>query len=1049
MVRQSPSNLQAHPHRLARAASLTALAAALSIGLPAGAQAEEPAAAGPDTQTAVEQLTAEEPPLSSTLADSPVDDSDLPAGSGTPGGTPADAVSSTDEETPTPTESGATTETGSTTTADTPAAGAPVQTEEGAPEQDPQPALPNEASESDASNQAGTADQTADAETAAGAEAAGSADPSTGAGSAEAIATDAAVSPTPADAAVLEEGSSDEPADGQDGPSGTVELLAGDGFHYAFVTDGAECILWDYVTLEGVVEVPYVGPGVYLWVDADVASFTAPAQVDGQPVVSVAAESSALSALDLSAAAPTIASLYFHYVNLTSIDLSDCAALRSIHVFHAPLTVLDVSGCPLLEELNCSYSNVAELDVSNSPHLAFLFCMQTNLVRLDLSNNHELGIVLAQRSQIEEILLPTPSSMVGLTLDGNRLDADAVAAIEAWAASLEQTAVISTANQQVTEDPEEDPDDSDPVDLIQADGFEYAIMTGDEGLEYNDSFVLDEDNLGTYYTPGAYLWVDEETASFTVPAQIDGQPVIFVNCDGCGIESLDLSEAAPTLREISCADNNLVSIDVSACSELVSLDASNNPVTSIDVSGCPQLGWLHCEHTQITELDVSQNPALYSLFCGHSLLKRLDLSNNHELMGLACSSNQIEEILLPTPSAMGGLVINDNCLDAEAVAAIESWAEPIKDQLFLFSIGEQRVPEEPEEPEEPENPDDSDDDDIRLELIQGEGFRYAILTDSGDLVDDLDSFEAGDEIANYGGVGAYLWVDEGATSFTAPAQIDGWPVRSVDCSDCGLSSLDLSEAASTLTVLICENNNLTSLDLSACTELRRIVCGGNQLAALDISNSPELSTLHCVGGSLTEIDLSHNPRLTSLMLTDMPIKRVDISHNPEIMVFSCFDTQLEELVLPAVPCEMALMILYGNHLSADTMAEIQAWCDANRTAVVFGEQHAPENPDDPNEPSEPVDPSNPNDPDNPGAGENPDKPAGPTDPGQGGTTGEKPGRPSGQQGGSGQGGQTGAIPQTGDENATGSAAALGMLGGAAALAGAGTLALRRKAGRSR
>ena len=341
------------------------------------------------------------------------------------------------------------------------------------------------------------------------------------------------------------------------------------------------------------------------------------------------------------------------------------------------------------------------------------------------------------------------------------------------------------------------------------------------------------------------------------------------------------------------------------------------------------------------------------------------------------------------------------------------------------------MPEEPEEPEEPENPDDSDDDDIRLELIQGEGFRYAILTDSGDLVDDLDSFEAGDEIANYGGVGAYLWVDEGATSFTAPAQIDGWPVRSVDCSDCGLSSLDLSEAASTLTVLICENNNLTSLDLSACTELRRIVCGGNQLAALDISNSPELSTLHCVGGSLTEIDLSHNPRLTSLMLTDMPIKRVDISHNPEIMVFSCFDTQLEELVLPAVPCEMALMILYGNHLSADTMAEIQAWCDANRTAVVFGEQHAPENPD------------------NPGAGEDPDKPAGPTDPGQGGTTGEKPGRPSGQLGGSGQGDQTGAIPQTGDENATGSAAALGMLGGAAALAGTGALALRRKADRSR
>lgn len=137
MVRQSPSNLQAHPHRLARAASLTVLAAALSIGLPAGAQAEEPAAVSPDTQTVVEQPAAEEPPLSSTLADGPANGSDLLSDADTPGGTPADAVSPTDEETPTPVEPGVTTETGSTATADMPTAGTPAQTEENAPEQDP------------------------------------------------------------------------------------------------------------------------------------------------------------------------------------------------------------------------------------------------------------------------------------------------------------------------------------------------------------------------------------------------------------------------------------------------------------------------------------------------------------------------------------------------------------------------------------------------------------------------------------------------------------------------------------------------------------------------------------------------------------------------------------------------------------------------------------------------------------------------------------------------------------------------------------------------
>ncbi len=188
----------------------------------------------------------------------------------------------------------------------------------------------------------------------------------------------------------------------------------------------APAVLWDYVTLEGVVKC-YRASGVYLWVDADVASFTAPGP--GQPVsAGVAAESSALSAL-VGSRPHDRQPLYFHYVNLTSIDLSDCAALRSISV-HAPLTVLDVSGCPLLEELNCSYSNVAELDVSNSSHLAFLFCMQTNLVHL--SNNHELMGLACSSNQIEGDP-PHAHAMGGFVIDDNCLDAEAVAAIESWA----------------------------------------------------------------------------------------------------------------------------------------------------------------------------------------------------------------------------------------------------------------------------------------------------------------------------------------------------------------------------------------------------------------------------------------------------------------------------------------------------------------------------------------------------------------------------------------------------------------------------------------
>ena len=71
------------------------------------------------------------------------------------------------------------------------------------------------------------------------------------------------------------------------------------------------------------------------------------------------------------------------------------------------------------------------------------------------------------------------------------------------------------------------------------------------------------------------------------------------------------------------------------------------------------------------------------------------------------------------------------------------------------------------------------------------------------------------------------------------------------------------EAFTALTLLYCENNQLTSLDVSNNTALTELLCFGNQLTSLDVSNTA-LTYLNCQANQLTSLDVSTNTALTSL-----------------------------------------------------------------------------------------------------------------------------------------------------------------------------------------
>jgi hypothetical protein len=77
---------------------------------------------------------------------------------------------------------------------------------------------------------------------------------------------------------------------------------------------------------------------------------------------------------------------------------------------------------------------------------------------------------------------------------------------------------------------------------------------------------------------------------------------------------------------------------------VTNLSCGDNQLTSLDVSANTALTNLSCGDNQLTSLDVSNNTALTDLSCGYNLLASLDVSNNTALTNLYCRDNQLTSL---------------------------------------------------------------------------------------------------------------------------------------------------------------------------------------------------------------------------------------------------------------------------------------------------------------------------------------------------------------------------------------------------------------------
>ena len=120
-------------------------------------------------------------------------------------------------------------------------------------------------------------------------------------------------------------------------------------------------------------------------------------------------------------------------------------------------------------------------------------------------------------------------------------------------------------------------------------------------------------------------------------------------------------------------------------------------------------------------------------------------------------------------------------------------------------------------------------------------------------------------------------------------------LQQVYCSSNKLEQLDLSGNSQMRIVECNDNENLTTLNVSSNQYLKILRCSNNNLSELDLSNNPDLEILNCNKNKLSELDLSNNKKLQELYCTNNLLKKLDVSNRPSLEKAICNDNQLVQL----------------------------------------------------------------------------------------------------------------------------------------------------------
>ncbi len=148
------------------------------------------------------------------------------------------------------------------------------------------------------------------------------------------------------------------------------------------------------------------------------------------------------------------------------------------------------------------------------------------------------------------------------------------------------------------------------------------------------------------------------------------------------------------------------------------------------------------------------------------------------------------------------------------------------------------------------------------------------------------------------------WKDSDKDGYLSSDEISSY----FDVSGCGIKDLTGIELLTDVEQLYCENNELTTIDLSKNTKLQYLAIYNNKIEKLDLSKNTKLWGLQCEGNLIKSIDLSKNANLSELDIENNKLVKLDLSNNTELEELHCQGNLFETLDLSKNTSLSKLMI---------------------------------------------------------------------------------------------------------------------------------------------
>ena len=458
-----------------------------------------------------------------------------------------------------------------------------------------------------------------------------------------------------------------------------------------------------------------------------------------------------------------------------------------------------------------------------------------------------------------------------------------------------------------------------------------------------------------------------------------------LDVEDCAFTDLSAVASMPYLQKLYARNNRLTTLDVSQHRHLAYLRVLGNTqlkklycndcnLTSLIVNNCPALTEFWCYNNPnlqaITGLAECSALEVFSCYCCN--LSELDgLSNLYNLTRVICSANKITSLTLNNKDSMEQLWVDDNTL----LTSLNCYNN---NNLSNFNVtGCTKL----NQLNCSNNP--------KLEDISGLWSCTAMLTlDCSRCnltfldVRDLTALQA---LTCYSNNLTTLYLT-GCTALSYLrcsqnynlAELTGvescTAMTDLDCDDCPITSLDVSamtnlgslNCASThlqtlkvtgksnltslsvafnemLTELDCFQNQLTILDVSGCTALERLYCLNNQLTSLDVSDCIALADFDCEHNQLTNLTLDYHPELYMFSCNLNQLSELDISGCPALLAIWCNSNQLTSLDLSACPDDLLSIDCRFNQISSLDVGRFtelyQLACSSNRISSLDVANH--------------------------------------------------------------------------------------------------------------